>query len=123
MLKLWENPMLSIEDRLEVASEEIERLHSQLDAARYEHYRASARVEGAAQLLTGIHSLLYPAPIKAADGRMMAFRPKSIDPHEVLQELSDRIRALPDELRVLSPQMGRQELDLCKCSSCGRQLI
>ena len=34
MLKLWENPMLSIDDRLEAASGEIERLHDQIDAAR-----------------------------------------------------------------------------------------
>ncbi len=29
------------------------------------------------------------------------FRPKDPDPHEVLQALSDRIRALPDELAKL----------------------
>lgn len=34
MLKLWENPMLSVDDRLEAASGEIERLHDQIDAAR-----------------------------------------------------------------------------------------
>lgn len=34
MLKLWENPMLSIEDRLEAASGEIDRLHEQIAAAR-----------------------------------------------------------------------------------------
>lgn len=33
MLKLWENPMLSIDDRLEVASGEIERLHGLLENA------------------------------------------------------------------------------------------
>ena len=34
MLKLWENPMLSIDDRLDAAAGEIERLHDQIDAAR-----------------------------------------------------------------------------------------
>ena len=33
MLRLWENPMLSIEDRLEAASGEIERVCAQRDAA------------------------------------------------------------------------------------------
>lgn len=33
MLKLWENPMLSIDDRLEAASGEIERLHGLLESA------------------------------------------------------------------------------------------
>ena len=42
MLKLWENPMLSIEDRLEIASGEIDRLHSQIDAARAAIYEAEA---------------------------------------------------------------------------------
>jgi len=47
MLKLWENPMLSIEDRMEAASGEIERLRGLLekasefyvDAARYRWLR------------------------------------------------------------------------------------
>lgn len=33
MLKLWENPMLSKEDRLEIANGEIERIGAQRDAA------------------------------------------------------------------------------------------
>lgn len=33
MLKLWENPMLSVEDRLEAAGGEIERLRGLLDYA------------------------------------------------------------------------------------------
>ena len=53
------------------------------------------------RLLVGIHSLLYPAPIKMADGRTMVFRPTDPDPHTILQMLSDRIRALPDELAKL----------------------
>lgn len=76
-------------------------LQSQVDALRYERDHARATKDKAVQLLVAIHSLLYPPYIKTADGRTMAFRPKSPDPHEVLQELSDRIRALPDELAAL----------------------
>lgn len=69
----------------------------------HERERARAQVEYAGRLLAGIHALLYPPPIKLADpdGRTMVFRPKDPDPHTILQELSDRIRALPDELARL----------------------
>ena len=45
MLKLWENPMLSIADRLEAASGEIERLHGLMDAARNAVEKANAQAE------------------------------------------------------------------------------
>ena len=80
------------------AGRQIDWLQRQCEGLRAERDHARARVDTAVKLLTGIHSLLYPAPIKTADGRTMVFRPKSPNPHEVLQELSDRIRALPDEL-------------------------
>ena len=73
------------------ANDKIERLRAERDSAR-------AKVEYTTRLLAGIHALLYPPPVTTADGRTMVFRPKTLDPHEVLQELSDRIRALPDEL-------------------------
>ena len=68
---------------------------------RAERDHARACLDNAVKLLTGIHALLYPAPVTAGDGRTMVFRPKDPDPHEVLQALSDRIRALPDELAKL----------------------
>jgi len=76
----------------------LERLNREAEVRYYEREQARARVDSAVKLLTGIHSLLYPAPIKTEDGRTMVFRPKDPDPHTILQELSDRIRALPDEL-------------------------
>lgn len=69
---------------------------------RMERDHARAQFQHAAGLLTGIHALLYPAPIKLEDGRTMVFRPEN--PHEILQTLSDRIRALPDELEKLRAQ-------------------
>lgn len=79
----------------------LEDAQSQAKVLRHERDRARARHEWAVQVMSGIHALLYPAPIKAADGRTMVFRPNNPDPHEVLQELSDRIRALPDELAAM----------------------
>lgn len=73
-----------------------------IEVLRGERDHARACMANAVRLLTGIHSLLYPAPIKTADGRTMVFRPTTLDPHEVLQELSDRIRALPDEVAKLA---------------------
>ena len=60
------------------------------------------KVTNAVRLLTEIHSLLYPAHITAEDGRVWAFRPRSIDPHEVLQEVSDRIRELPEKIAAMA---------------------
>ena len=79
----------------------LERLNREAEVRYYEREQARAKVDIAVRLLTGIHSLLYPAPVTTADGRTMVFRPKSEDQHEILQELSDRIRALPDELAKL----------------------
>jgi hypothetical protein len=69
-----------------------------LEADVYLAERDHARIqlEHAVRVLTGIYGLLYPAPIKLEDGRTMVFRPEN--PHEFMQALSDRIRALPDEL-------------------------
>ena len=75
------------------------------EVLRAERDRARAGAESAARLLAGIYSLLYPAPVILEDGRQMAFRPKSLDPHEVLQELSDRIRALPDEMEKIAGRL------------------
>jgi hypothetical protein len=91
-------------------AEQLARAWLEREVLRHERDHARARVDSAVRLLTGIHSLLYPAHFKTEDGRAMVFRPKSPDPHEVLQELSDRIRALPDELLargVVEPPKGK----------------
>lgn len=74
------------------------------DVARQERDHARACYDSALKLLTGIHALLYPAPITTPDGQTMVFRPTDPDPHAVLQELSDRIRALPDAIAASRPQ-------------------
>lgn len=73
-------------------------------AAKCDH--AKACYDRAVRVLTGIHALLYPKTISTSDGRTMVFRPKDPDPHQVLQELSDRIRALPDELETVDAAMN-----------------
>lgn len=88
------------------AEEQIEWLEGERSVFRAERDHARASLGNAVKMLTGIHALLYPAPVKLEDGRTMVFRPESPDPHEVLQALSDRIRALPDELAALVEPVG-----------------
>lgn len=63
--------------------------------------RALLMKERLTKVLFGIHSLLYPPMVKLPDGRTFAFKPKDLDPHACMQELSDRIRAIPDEIGAL----------------------
>ena len=51
------------------------------------------------KILTGIHALLYPPTVTDADGQTWRF--KSPIAEEQMQELSDRIRAIPDEIAAL----------------------
>ena len=85
----------------EEGAEWLERLNLEAEVFYHERQHARACLDNAVRLLSGIHSLLYPAPVTTGDGRTMVFRPKDPDPHEVLQALSDLIRALPDELAKL----------------------
>lgn len=78
---------------------------------RAERDHARAQYEQAVRLLVGVHSLLYPPATALADGRTRVFRPTDPDPHEVLQALSDRIRALPDELEKLRAPSTTQPAD------------
>jgi hypothetical protein len=90
---------------------ETERLHRRIEILDAEKCFAISRYESAVKLLTDIHSLLYPPAIKLPDGQTMVFRPKDPDPHTLLQELSDRIRALPDEIERLH---GLTLQDMCR---------
>lgn len=85
-----------LEAALMRAGQQIERLQRQCEVLRAERDQARARVDSAVKLLTSIHSCMYPSAVKMEDGRLMVFRPEN--PHEYLQALSDRIRALPDEM-------------------------
>lgn len=90
---------------------EVDDLKQRCEVLRAERDHQRACLDSAMKMLTGIHALLYPAPITTTDGRMMVFRPKNLDPYEVLQELSDRIRALPDELERLRAERTPQPAD------------
>jgi hypothetical protein len=91
----------------EEGAEWLERLNRETEVFYHERQHARACLDNAVRLLSGIHALLYPAAITAEDGRTMVFRPKDQDPHEVLQALSNRIRALPDELARIERHSDR----------------
>lgn len=74
---------------------------AEIYAAERDH--AKACYDRAVRILTGIHALLYPARIADHDGRTFEFRSPHV--HEQMQELSDRIRALPDEIAAIDAAM------------------
>jgi len=97
--------MVDVTDSYTLQKElELERLKQLVERLEIERNHARAQFDGAVNLLCGIHALTYPAPVTTPDGRTWVLRPTDPDPHEILQELSDRIRALPDELLALRTQ-------------------
>lgn len=64
-----------------------------------EMHRVLVNYERAVKILTGVHALLYPPVITDANGQ--TWKLKSPVSEEQMQELSDRIRAIPDELAAL----------------------
>ena len=75
---------------------QIERYKKAAEIYIAERDHANQRYFNAVRLLTGIHALLYPPRFTDHDGRTWQF--KSPFAEEQMQELSDRIRALPDEI-------------------------
>ena len=98
----WDHPpepgmtLFAAPPRPSALAEQAQRVADEREWLIQERDHARAQFQYAVHLLTGIHSLLYPAPVTTPDGRTMVFRPEN--PHEFMQALSDRIRALPDEL-------------------------
>ena len=75
---------------------QIERYKKAAEIYAAERDHANQRYSSAVRLLTGIHALLYPPRFTDHDGRTWQF--KSPFAEEQMQELSDLIRALPDEI-------------------------
>ena len=83
-------------ERFEDAQALAERYNKAAEIYAVERDHANQRYSSAVRLLTGIHALLYPPRFTDHDGRTWQF--KSPLAEEQMQELSDRIRALPDEI-------------------------
>lgn len=85
-----------------------ERLFNLVEVIAAERDNARACYDNATRLLIGVHSMMYPPMTRLPDGRTMMFRPNDPNPHEVLQELSDRIRALPDQIRNIETELRKR---------------
>ena len=68
-----------------------------------ERDQARASYDRTVRILTGIHALLYPPRFTDHDGRTWQF--KSPIAEAQMQELSDRIRAIPDEIAAADEAM------------------
>ena len=75
------------------------RLERENEVLRIERDHSRRQFSASVELLCGIHHLLYPAPATRDDGVTFVLRPQN--PHEFMQELSDRIRALPNEIEKI----------------------
>ena len=67
---------------------------------RHERNAERRKQERTIRILTGIHALLYPPRFTDNDGRTWQFKSPIVE--EQMQELCDRIRAIPDEIEALA---------------------
>lgn len=84
------------EARLDAMGEQVRELKRETEILRAERNAARARYDHALKVMIGIHNLTLSPPLKLGDGRTLVCRPP--DAAEILQALSDRIRAIPDDL-------------------------
>jgi hypothetical protein len=85
-------------DRLSALTAEAGKGEREIEVLRHERDHARGCYDRAVKILAGIHAVIYPAIVKLADGRAFAFNSPLL--HEQMQALSDRIRAIPDELAL-----------------------
>lgn len=88
-------------DAVESTAYAMERLEREAVILRYERERWAAAYDSSVKLLVGIHAVIYPMVVKLDDGREMRFNSPYL--HEQMQAISDRIRAIPDELAAATP--------------------
>lgn len=79
-------------------SAEIVALDSELAATKHQLRAVNLARESLLNILMGINNTILPRIIVHTDGKKYQFRPPEFDPWEILQSLSDRIRAIPDEI-------------------------
>lgn len=71
-------------------------LERTLEIWRHRAEHAEACYQNAVRILTDIHALLHPPQVTTPDGRKFVFKSPMLD--EQVQALSDKIRAIPNEL-------------------------
>jgi hypothetical protein len=83
---------------LEEQTARIKVLERREEVALLERDEARARLDGVSKILVGIHSAMNPPLFKLPDGRAMEFQNPMAN--RMLQEISDRIREIPERLRA-----------------------
>jgi hypothetical protein len=96
---VWDNATAAANERIERLNRENEVLYAEREHARHS-------LDNAVQLLSGIHALLYPPRMTDSKGVTFVFHSPHV--HEQMQELSDRIRALPDEVTAILKKNDNQ---------------
>ena len=76
-----------------------ERSERLIEVLRHERDHARRCYDGAVKTLAGIRALLYPPPHTNAEGVTFVFHSPHV--HEQMQALSDRIRAIPNEISTI----------------------
>ena len=80
-------------------AEELIRDARRLEATRYQLRVEQAKFQQAIRVLSSIHAMLYPPRFTGPDGNVHEFHSPLV--HLQMQEISDRIRSIPDELKAL----------------------
>lgn len=88
------------EDGQWVRFDEVQQVALERDVFLHERNHARAHLDRAVKILVGIHALLYPTRVER-EGKVFQFRSPITE--EQMQALSDRIRAIPDETKVIVP--------------------
>jgi hypothetical protein len=95
-----------LSDYAMVCELKIERLERENEAYREERDQARASRDHTIMILVSIHALLYPPRVTGNDGRTWQFKSPLVE--EQMQGLSDRIRAIPDEIAAIDATMKGQ---------------
>lgn len=93
------NRLRSIHAAVAELIERDERSERLIEVLRHERDHARRCYDGAVKTLAGIHALLYPPPHTNAEGVTFVFHSPHV--HEQMQALSDRIRAIPNEISTI----------------------
>lgn len=90
----------ALQDGVDSQQELVESLRRQVEVLQHEVDAARQSKERTLRILMSIHALLHPPIFTDRDGKMWQFKSPIIE--EQMQALSDRIRAIPEEIDAVA---------------------